>query len=92
MRLRLRLFALASLLGGQGVALAQVDVRNLGLTLAPLFDAAATGNRGPAVVLDVWERTATAAAGVERGARWIGRSRAARAWQSPRSHRCISFA
>jgi PDZ domain len=67
MRLRLQLFALASLLGGQGVALAQMDVRDLGLTLTPLFDAAASGNRGPAVVLDVWEGTAAAAAGVERG-------------------------
>jgi len=67
MRLRLQLFALAGLLGGQGVALAQMDVSDLGLTLTPLFDAAATGNRGPAVVLDVWEGTAAAAAGVERG-------------------------
>jgi|SRR5579863_1957411 len=45
----------------------QLDIRTAGLTIAPLYNTGSPGNHGPAVILDVWDKTPAAASGLERG-------------------------
>ena len=67
MRIWVPLFCLASLLHSLAGAAAQGPATGVGLTVTTLFNPGETGNRGGLVVLDVWEGTPAAAAGVQKG-------------------------